>query len=166
MIKSLGGRPLREYRTVSKIVYNKFCELHPEVELDYSEWEKIIKTYNGMLRDYIVTSGEKVKLPRGLGSLVITGKKSHKINKVGDREFVNLSIDWNKSKKVGKKIYHFNNHTDGYRYRWMWFQGDSRFYLSDIWMFKPCRKASRAITAFIKTNPPGRIEVYKQWTRK
>lgn len=164
--ESSGGRPVRDYRSNSKEAYERFCVAYPDIDLSYTEWNGILVSYNKLLRDYAVTSGEKVKLQRGLGSLAISGKKSRRTVYVNGVERVVLAVDWKKSKEVGKKVYNFNSHTDGYRYRWLWFCGDARFYMSDIWQFKPCRESSRRITEFIKSRGPGRVEIYKQWTRK
>lgn len=161
------GRPKRDYRTTSKEAHTRFCAAHPEIDMSYRDWAKVINLYNSSFRDYMVQTGEKAKLPRGFGPFAVTGKKTVGIVMGKDgRTFTNLAIDWQKSRKAGKKVYIMNNHTDGYRYRWHWFISESRFYMSEVWSFVPCRAMSRSISYFIKSRPPGRVEIYKQWRRK
>jgi nucleoid DNA-binding protein len=150
-----------EYRSGAREVYDKFCLKYPESPLSYEEWESIIYTYNKLFRDYLLETGEKAKLPFGLGPFSINKKKTKKLKRYKDKEYVNLPIDWVKTRKEGKRIYNFNLHTDGYRFKWLWFPKDSRFYQANIWVFKPSRESSRKITEYLKK--PQQTELYKQW---
>jgi len=152
-----------EYRTGSKVVYDKFCIKHPDIKLTYEEWRKIIFTFNHLFRDYILETGEKGKLPWGLGVFAISKKKIKKLKVHDGKEYVNLPIDWQRTKIAGKRIYNFNTHSDGCRFRWHMFPRESRFFHSDIWNFKPCRDSSRKIAEYVKI--PKQQELYKQWQR-
>lgn len=153
-----------EYRSAGKEVYNDFCIKHPSIRLTFKEWEKIIYTFNGLFRDYILDTGEVAKLPWGVGAFSISKKKPRKTKTFEDKEYMNMPIDWQKTRKAGKYIYNFNSHTDGYRCRWYWFSQESRFENVDIWNFKACRRASRGIKEYLKR--PQQLEVYKQWERR
>lgn len=154
-----------EYRSNSKEVYNDFCQKNPSITVSFREWEKVISTYNSLFRDYILETGEAAKLPWGIGMFSISKKKPKKKKVFDGKEYMNMAIDWQKTRKAGKYIYNFNHHTDGYRARWYWFQDESRFENAAIWWFKPCRKASRLIKDFILKNPT-QMDIYKQWERK
>src|SRR5260221_6291688 len=153
-----------EYRTSSRKVYDKFCLKHPDVKITFDEWKNIIHTFNHLFRDYILETGERGKLPWGLGVFAISKKKIKKLKTYDGKEYVNLPIDWQKSRKAGKRIYNFNTHTDGFRFRWHLFHRECRFHNSDIWNFKPSRDSSRKIAEYLRI--PQQQEVYKQWQRK
>ena len=154
-----------DYRTASKEVYNKFCLRYPEVKLSFVQWKEVIYTYNYFFRDYILETGDRARLPHGFGTFSISKKKSSKFTIHNGVEYINLPIDWKKTRSAGKRIYNLNTHTDGYRYRWYWFIKDARLYQSDIWVFKPSRSSSRKIAEYI--NKPSSIysQLYKQWER-
>lgn len=153
-----------EYRTSSRSVYDTFCIKNPDIKLTFEQWSLIIYTYNHLFRDYILETGDRVKLPWGLGSFTVSKKKSKKFKVYEGKEWVNLPVDWQKSRKEGKYIYNFNSHTDGYRFRWLWGNRDARFAHADIWSFKPSRTASRKIAEYL--HKPGQAEFYKQWERR
>lgn len=155
-----------EYRTSGREVYDKFMALHPTVNLTYDQWKQIIYTYNELFRDYILDTGEKAKLPWGLGSFAISKKKPKKFKEFEGKQYINLPVDWAKTKKAGKKIYHLNNHSDGYRFKWFWFPREARIYQVEIWNFKPSRVSSRKITEYINKPNCNFAQIYKQWQRK
>lgn len=152
-----------EYRTSSKQAYAKFCTAHPEVNLSFDKWKEIIYTFNTLFRDHLLDSGDRCKLPWGLGTFSVSKKKSKKIIKVNGKEYVNLAVDWIKTLKAGKYVYQFNSHTDGYRYKWKWFFKDARFFQSDIWAFKPSRSSSRKLAEYLKRPNSHYPQLYKEW---
>lgn len=155
----------KTYKTDSKSAYNKFREAYPDVNIDFKDWKKVVREHNWLFAEYILDTGDRAKL-RWLGTFTIRRKKIRRfINMHDGRQFIALPIDWQKSKKAGKRIYNFNTHSDGFRYGWRWFSQDSRFHLSDIWWFKPNRVTSRTITKYIHMGPD-QYDKYKQWDLK
>jgi hypothetical protein len=154
-----------DWRSCSKENYIKFCKKNPGIKIPYDQWQSIIYTFNDMFRNYILETGEKAKLPAGIGEFSINKKKRKKIKKdpVNGREFINLPIDWKTTKEKGRVIYNFNYHTEGYFFGWKWFKETSRFKLSDLWYFKPARVTSRLIAHYIKTDNKYQ-HLYRQWT--
>lgn len=158
-----------EYRTAGKGAYEKFCKAYPDIHLTFDEWKKILYTFNDLFREYILDTGAKTKMPNGLGYFAITKKKLKKFKNFKDSEgnnYVNLPIDWAKTKKAGKKIYHTNPHTDGWKASWMWFRDTARFYQSDIWNFNPSRISSRLINKYLKIPNSPYLQKYKNWKNK
>ena len=100
-------------------------------------------------------------MPYGFGEFSINKKKRRKRKGLND-EFVNLPIDWQKTKEKGKIIYNFNYHTEGYFFGWMWFKTTARFRNSDFWYFKPSRLTSRLLSHYIKTDEKYQ-HIYQQW---
>jgi len=140
-----------DWRTASKENYNNFCKKHPSIKLTIDEWRNIIYSYNEHFKNYILETGEKAKLPFGFGEFSINKKKRRKKKGLSD-EFVNLPIDWQKTKEKGKVIYNFNYHTEGFFFGWMWFKNTARLKNTDLWYFKPSRTTSRLLSHYLKTN--------------
>ncbi len=155
-----------DYRTTSAATYKKFSELNPDIEISYEDWKKVLYTYTHIIRDYILDSGDIAKMPFGIGLFAISKRKVSKI-KVDPygKEWINMPIDWKKTKEAGKYIYHFNNHSDGYRYKWKWFIKTARFHLAFIWNFTPHRDSSRKLATYIKKPGSKYSEIYKEWGR-
>jgi len=141
-----------EFWTHSKENYNRFLVEHKitDKELSYKKYKKIIETCNWMFIEYALRTGFKVTLPFGFGSLAVVKKKIKTYKEYKGKQYVNLRIDWAKTKEVGKRVYHTNEHTDGYNYRWRWSPKDAKFHLSNLYTFKPQRYASRSINKYIK----------------
>jgi len=152
-----------DWRSASLDNYKNFCKKHPSIKLTYDEWRDIIYSYNEHFKNYILETGEKAKLPFGFGEFSINKKKRRKKKGLND-EFVNLPIDWQKTREKGKVIYNFNYHTEGFFFGWMWFKGTARFKNVDLWYFKPSRTTSRLLSHYLKTNEKYQ-HIYRQWKK-
>lgn len=153
-----------DWRSASKDNYNNFCKKHPTIKLSFDEWRNVIYSYNDAFKEYILETGEKAKLPFGFGEFSINKKKRRKMKGVDGKEFVNLPIDWKKTKEKGKHIYNFNFHTEGYFFGWMWFKDSARLKHTELWYFKPSRVTSRMLSHYLKTNDKYQ-HIYCEWKR-
>jgi nucleoid DNA-binding protein len=151
-----------DWRSASKENYNDFCRRHPSVELTFDEWRNIIYTFTNMFREHILETGERAKLPFGFGEFSINKKKRRKMKGVDGKEFVNLPVDWKRTKEKGKIIYNFNFHTEGYFFGWMWFKSTVRLKNTDLWYFKPSRTTSRLLAHYVKVNDKYQ-HLYHSW---
>jgi len=151
-----------EWRSASKENYELFCKKFPNIKLTYVEWETIIYGYNDLFREQILETGNKEKLPLGLGQFSIIKKKRKRIVTRDGIDHVNLPIDWQKTKEKGKVIYNFNYHTEGFFFGWYWFKKSARFKHSFLWYFRPCRVTSRLINHYIKIDDKYQ-HIYKEW---
>ena len=152
-----------DWRRASRENYNSFCKLHPSIKLTFDEWRNIIYSFNDSFKNYILETGEKAKLPFGFGEFSINKKKRRKRKGLND-EFVNLPIDWQKSREKGKRIYNFNYHTEGFFFGWMWFKHSARIKNSDLWYFKASRVTSRLLSHYIKTDEKYQ-HMYNEWKK-
>lgn len=152
-----------EYRSCNKENYISFCKNNPSIDITYDKWKIIIYGFNESFREYILETGDKAKLPFGLGEFSINKKKRKnlKIDKEG-REFVNLPVDWKKTKEKGKIIYNFNYNTEGYFFGWVWFRDTARFKNANLWYFKACRNTSRLLAHYIKSDDNYQ-HIYREW---
>lgn len=155
-----------EWRSTSKDNYTKFRKKNPTIKISFDEWKNIIYTFNEDFKTYILETGHKARLPAGFGEFSINKKKRSKIKTLPDgREFINLPIDWKKTKEKGKRIYNFNYHTEGYHYRWVWFKKAARLKNIDLWYFKPSRTTSRLLSHYLNTDKKYQ-HLYQQWFTK
>lgn len=151
-----------DWRSASKENYNNFCKKNPSIKLTFDQWRNIIYSFNDAFREYILETGDKAKLPFGFGEFTINKKKRRKIKGVNGKEFVNLPIDWKKTKEKGKRIYNFNFHTEGFFFGWTWFKTTARFKHSQLWYFKPSRTTSRLLSHYINADDKYQ-HIYHQW---
>lgn len=95
--------------------------------VDVSTYVKIVNGYMKFLIQKLFFKGS-ITLPLRLGKLQIVGKKV-KVQ-VEDGKIKGLAPDWVNTKKLWEEdseakknktlVYHFNEHTDGVRYRFFW----------------------------------------------
>lgn len=142
----------KEWRMTSRENYVLFCEEYPEISLSFVEWQNIIYHFNEGFRDYILETGNSAKLPYGFGDFCVAKKKRKKMytDKVTGEKYINLPIDWKKTKEAGEYVYHFNSSTEGYTFKIYWFRSSARFKYSECWSFKPLRITSRLITHHLR----------------
>ena len=145
----------KQYRTYSRENYDTFLKEHRmlESQLSFPKWKKNLEICNWMWIEYALRTGMKVVLPFGFGPVAVNKKMLKRFKEYKGNKFINLRIDWKRTKQHGKHIYHTNEHSDGFNYKWLWSSKEAKFYLSDLYVFKPGRYASRAIAKYI--NKPG-----------
>ena len=90
-------------------MYNKM-----PVEVDYSLYKRILDEMCKVILEHVLERSEGFKMPYGLGFIQI-GKYTPK--SISSRS---LSVDYKSSKEYGKRIYHLNEHSDGYKFRLYW----------------------------------------------
>jgi nucleoid DNA-binding protein len=152
-----------DWRSASRENYKSFCKKHPSIKLSFDEWKNIVYAFNEEFKDYILETGEKAKLPFGFGEFSINKKKRRKKKGLND-EFVNLPVDWKKTREKGKIIYNFNYHTEGYFFGWMWFKETARLRNTELWYFKPCRNTSRLLSHYINASEKYQ-HLYREWKK-
>lgn len=97
--------------------YTSYCEYvdgNPLYQISYKTFREIISDYFRYLRDEIIEKGKEVRLPCRMGYLTIV---KHKPKEYTGKS---LRIDYAESKKYGKVIYHLNEVTNGFKYRFYW----------------------------------------------
>ncbi len=102
---------------VGKDFYKSYCEYvedNPLYQVDYKTFRGIIDDYFRYLRDEIIENGKEVKLPCRLGTLQIV---KHKPKEWTGKS---LRMDYHASKEYGKMMYHLNEHSNGFKYRYYW----------------------------------------------
>lgn len=160
-------RPKIDYRTTSRKAYEDFCRQNPKEKISFLQFRKILLQFNTQLTDYILETGERVKLPSGAGEISIAKYRPRRHKTFTDKTgkevtITGLPINWQKTRQHGKIIYHLNSHSDGNQFRWKWFKKNARFAISACFSFRPNRAPSRKLAHNLKTNPRY-AQLYRQW---
>ena len=150
------------FRTASQLNYKDFRKKNPEMKITYLQFKEIIYGFNTMVVEHILETGEKVKLPAGIGEFAINKSKRKKIKIINGVERIALPIDWKKTKEKGKIVYNFNYHTEEYRFKWKWFKRSAKFKYSDMFFFKPTRNNSRLLAHYLKVDEKYQ-HIYAPW---
>jgi len=149
-------RTQKDFRQESPEVWKRFKKSHKEFKkTDYATFRNIVQEFNMLLRDYMLETGEPVSLPCGHGQVKIIRYKPKPTKKLTTKEgkeveICNYHIDWKATREYGKKIYHLNEHSDGYNYKIVWKHQTAKMKFASIWSFKPYRDFSRLINHYIK----------------
>jgi hypothetical protein len=160
------GRPRRDWRSTSRETY-KLYKAKTGSTISYQKFAKVLKTWNCKLMDYVIDTGELVKLPHGIGPITINKRKrdTFRLDKDGNKVY-NYAIDFKKSKEAGKRIYHLNYHTEGYSFSWSWFPGLSYIKCSSIWSFKASRRYARKLAHILLDPASNKKDIYQTWWSK
>ena len=84
------------------------------IDVDYSVYTAVLDAMCKVILDYILNRSEGFKMPFGWGFIKIGKYRPKSLNERS------LSVDYKASKIYNKKIYHLNEHSDGYKYRLYW----------------------------------------------
>lgn len=84
------------------------------IELDYFTYNRILNEMCKVILDYVFMRSDGFKMPYGLGFI--------QIGKYRPKTYTekSLSVDYKESQKYGKRIYHLNEHSNGYKFRLYW----------------------------------------------
>lgn len=84
------------------------------IQLDYLTYKRILEEMCKIILDTIFMRSEGFKMPCGLG-LIQVGKYRPKTYTEKS-----LSVDYKSSAEYDKRIYHLNEHSNGYKFRLHW----------------------------------------------
>ena len=94
-------------------IYRNYVKKN-DVELNYARYKRIIDEFNKVVKEDILERSQAFKMPYGLGVICIV---KYKPKGYTDKS---LSVDYKSSNEEGKRIYHLNEHSNGYKYRLYW----------------------------------------------
>ena len=100
-------------RKQSYTTYDIYNNYDKRDQIPYSTFRNIVDKLNDSILS-VLQNVQNYKLPCSLGTVQIVKYKPKEYNKHS------LSIDFNESKKLDKRIYHLNEHSNGYKYRLYW----------------------------------------------
>ena len=103
----------RTMRSKQSITFRDMYRTMP-VEVDYSLYKRILDEMCTVILEYIFERSEGFKMPYGLGFIQVGKYRPKSLSPDS------LSVDYKASKEYDKRIYHLNEHSDGYKYRLYW----------------------------------------------
>lgn len=83
-------------------------------DVSYLRFKTILEKFNQIVLDKLLNASEGFKMPYGLGYIQIVKYKPKSMTSKS------LSVDYKSSNEFGKRIYHLNEHSDGYKFRLYW----------------------------------------------
>lgn len=95
-------------------MYRQYIKDKNDKTLPYSRFKRVLEAFNTNIAQAILDRSEGFKMPSGLGYIRIVKYKPKSLNEKS------LSVDYKASKEYDKKIYHLNEHSDGYKFRLYW----------------------------------------------
>lgn len=84
------------------------------VEVEYSVYKRVLEEMCKIILEHVLMRSEGFKMPYGLGFIQVGKYRPKELTQKS------LSVDYKASKEYDKKIYHLNEHSDGYKYRLYW----------------------------------------------
>lgn len=129
------------HNIVDRAFHKRFVELSG-IDIPYTDFVNIINTSNLVIRRIAANNTEGFKLPETLGYIATTRYTP----KAGKR-----SIDWQRSKQAGVRVYHANFHSFGYKPKITWYTDTlAKCRNMNIYKFVPDRMFSRTVSALVK----------------
>lgn len=95
-------------------MYQSYLRENNAVELSYVDFKRILDEMCNIILERVLEASDGFKMPFGLGFIQV-GKYLPK-----GYTSESLSVDYKASKQYNKKIYHLNEHSNGYKYRLFW----------------------------------------------
>ena len=84
------------------------------VDVPYSLYNRILDKMCVVILEHVLNASEGFKMPYGLGFVQVVKYRPKTLTPDS------LSVDYKASKEYDKKIYHLNEHSDGYKFRLYW----------------------------------------------
>lgn len=124
--------------------YSEFTNDNPLYTIDYALYRKIVTDYFKYIYTRVVEEGVEFKLPCRLGTVCIVKHKPKNWDKAS------LRIDYAETKKNNKLIYHLNEHSDGYKFRFYWSKYSSLLTNKSKYQLVATRHNKRRLCQIIK----------------
>ena len=84
------------------------------IEVTYGLYKRVLDEMCNVILEHVLDRSEGFKMPYGLGFIQVGKYRPKTLSPQS------LSVDYKTSKEYDKKIYHLNEHSDGYKYRLYW----------------------------------------------
>lgn len=101
---------------VLKDIYNEYISEVEEgspYDISYNKFVALCEEFYKEVMEYIFDGGLYI-FPHRMGEISIIGKRPKKLDKIS------MSVDWEQTNKLGKAVYHINDHSDYTKYRFHW----------------------------------------------
>lgn len=124
--------------------YKVYKEKNPKGSKHYVEtkvYRSICYEFNKRISNFVLLEAGEFRIPYRLGVLRIRKRKTN---------MENLRMDFAATKKHGVKLYHLNEHSREYYYRYYWRKSQSIVKNKTAYSFKATRDNTRKLASLIK----------------
>ena len=140
------GELLTKAKQTSCTLVQAYKEYDDFYDVGYKKYRSICEDFNKSIIDEILLKAKEFKMPHRLGSLRILKKEMNYSSSKNK-----LKINWQETNKHKKVIYHLNDHTDGFNYRWFWSKKKAIVKNKTIYSFQATRTNKRRLAGLLKT---------------
>ena len=126
--------------------YTDNIDNNPLYSIEYSIYKQIVLEYFQYIKSQIMYNSKEFKFPYRIGSLQIV---KHQPKNLDSRS---LRVDYGESKKQGKLIYHLNEHSNYYKFRYYWSKIEMLIPNRSKYQFVASRANKRELAQIIKNN--------------
>jgi hypothetical protein len=140
-------------------IFKAFNKVEDMPKISQSVHSKILNEFNKEVSRLILEEAFEFLIPNRVGTLRIKKYRPKIFNKDGDLRRGKLNPNWKKTNELWAKdpeakasktlVYHTNEHSDGYEYKWHFSNYRSTCANKSAYCFIPTRTNKRAITALV-----------------
>lgn len=94
--------------------YKEYIEQDTLYDVSFTQFKQIVCDYFKYMRDQILLESKEIKIPCRLGTLQVVKSKPKEYSGKS------LRIDYKSTKELNKLVYHLNDHSNHYKYRYLW----------------------------------------------
>jgi hypothetical protein len=126
-------------------MYKAYVEEYPEGNIYYISYKDFIainEEFYKRIMEEVMYRNATFKLPFRMGYLKIIKRKINFKNK--------LAIDWKTTNDIGRKVYHMNDHSGGYKYIFKWIKTNIIAQNKYLYRLVITRKYKRELAKLIK----------------
>lgn len=123
--------------------------------IDKNKFYDICSEYYNEVVKSILYDGKEFKMPFSIGEIYIRKYKPQ----LSDIKKRTSFIDWKNTAKLGKIVYHLNEHSDGFKYTIKWKKKKNMIRYIDIYKFVPTRNFKRTLASIIKNKESDYFEI-------
>lgn len=121
--------------------------------ITFQEFLDICGDYYKEMSRLIIYESKDIKLPFRLGHITIIKKKPKKMCAS------TLSTDWKETRRLGRWIYHINDHSSGFKFRFFWSKKTCYIVNQDIYRLVFTRANKRELAKVIKSGSTDYLEI-------
>ena len=133
-------------RLSSCTLIQAYKEYEDFYNVGYKTYRSICEEFNKLIIDQILLKAREFVMPYRLGTLRIKKKKMNYSPSLKNK----LKINWAETNKYKKVIYHLNDHTNGFNYRWYWTKKKAIIKNKTIYSFQATRTNKRRLAGLLK----------------
>lgn len=135
------------------VSYKNYIEQDTVYDIPYSTFRNIVSDYFKYIQQEVIERSKEFKLPCRLGTLCIVKRQPKNFDSKS------LRIDYHESKVQGKIVYFLNEHSDYYKFRFLWSKKNSLLINKTRYQFVATRANKRRLAQIIKNKEHDYIEI-------